>query len=142
MKVKIGNYPKTGQRKVKVKIHSYDLWNMDNTVALIVLPLLKALKEAKQGIPSVDYVDVPEDIRKIVETEQFKTEHPNSVYETAAHCKEFWNYVLDEIIWSFECIVNADELWSKETLEQSKIREERQANGLRLFGKYLTSMWI
>lgn len=51
------------KRTVKVVVHDYDVWGMDNTIALIVLPLLKRLKEKKQGSPHVDDEDVPERLR-------------------------------------------------------------------------------
>mgnify|MGYP003351100966 CR=1 FL=1 len=38
------------KRTVKVHIDNYDVWGMDNTIALIALPLLKKLKEKKYGV--------------------------------------------------------------------------------------------
>ena len=37
------------QRKIKVKIDPWDTWNMDHTLALIVLPMLRQLKEKQHG---------------------------------------------------------------------------------------------
>jgi hypothetical protein len=39
-------------RKIKVKIHDYDVWGMDETLALVILPMLKKLQETKSGAPS------------------------------------------------------------------------------------------
>jgi len=44
MKVCIGPYKEEGVRKENVHIHDYDTWNMDHTLALIALPMLKQLK--------------------------------------------------------------------------------------------------
>ena len=52
MKVKIGRWPKVGDRKVDIKIESFDTWNLDSTLALIILPALIQLKETKHGIPN------------------------------------------------------------------------------------------
>ena len=51
------------KRKIKVRIDKYDTWSMDNTLALIILPMLKQLKETKHGSPLVDDEDVPEHMR-------------------------------------------------------------------------------
>ena len=37
-----------------VKIDEYDTWNMDGTLADIILPMLKQIKESKHGSPNVD----------------------------------------------------------------------------------------
>ena len=50
-------------RKIKVRIDNYDIWNADYTIALVVLPMLKLLKEKKHGSPLVDDEDVPEHLR-------------------------------------------------------------------------------
>jgi hypothetical protein len=42
MKVYIGPYKKTSdERKIDVRIDKYDTWNMDSTLAYIILPMLK-----------------------------------------------------------------------------------------------------
>lgn len=49
MRVEIGPYinnPKSKKkRKIKVTIHSYDMWSLDHTLALIILPALKKFKK-------------------------------------------------------------------------------------------------
>ena len=54
MKIKIGPYKNKGERKIDIQIDRYDTWNMDHTLALIVLPMLKQLKKEKHGSPMVD----------------------------------------------------------------------------------------
>ena len=51
------------QRKVKIRIDNYDTWNMDSTLALIIVPMLKQLRETKHGAPMVDNEDVPSTMR-------------------------------------------------------------------------------
>jgi hypothetical protein len=46
-----------------VKIHPRDTWNMDHTLSLIILPMLKQLKATKHGAPHVEDSDVPEEFR-------------------------------------------------------------------------------
>ena len=37
------------KREVYIKLHRYDTWNMDHTLALIIYPMLKQLKEQSKG---------------------------------------------------------------------------------------------
>jgi hypothetical protein len=46
-----------------VKIDTYDTWSMDHTLADIILPMLKQLRETKHGAPQDDDADVPEYLR-------------------------------------------------------------------------------
>lgn len=152
------------KRKIKVKIHDYDLWNMDYTLALVIYPMLLKLKETKHGSPLVDDEDVPENIRKV-------NAKPVSDYETDEFFEARWNYVLDEIIFAFKNTV--DDSWEeqfgeltdsnltgkvidadgtveviqdpnkKETFdwEGYKAYGKRIQNGFRLFGKYYSALW-
>ena len=74
MKVKIGKHPthrwyhnflyKLGiknEQNVSVRIDHWDTWSMDDTLAYIVLPMLKQLKETKHGGPHVNNKDVPKE---------------------------------------------------------------------------------
>lgn len=54
---------KDSGQKVKVKIHGYDAYSLDYTLAYIIHPALVELKKQKPGSPHVDDSDVPEDIR-------------------------------------------------------------------------------
>ena len=54
MKVQI-DYDENGDVcKQDVQVDEQDLWNADRTLALIILPVLKGIKEDKQGAPPVD----------------------------------------------------------------------------------------
>jgi len=51
------------KRKVKIHIDKYDTWNMDSTLALIILPMLKQLRDQKHGSSLVDDEDLPYELR-------------------------------------------------------------------------------
>lgn len=95
------------KRKVKIHIDKYDTWNMDRTLALIVLPMLKQLKETKHGSPQVDMEDVPEAMRT-TDTEEWDSQYTFDFYQEPDLQKiqcdihDRWNWVLDEMIWAFE----------------------------------------
>ena len=144
-------------RVVKVKIDHWDTWNLDSTLAYIVLPALKQLKEEKHGSPRVDPKDTPTMPEGFVD--------PIRGHDELIHKR--WEYVLDEMIWAFEQI-NTDweeQYWSshgkREVVKKEgsdllewKVVEpavydregidrhnKRIDNGLRLFGAYYRGLW-
>jgi hypothetical protein len=140
------------KRNVKVKLHDYDTWNMDTTLALIVIPMLKQLKETTHGAPFVDDEDIPEHLRR-------------NNNETDDLMFKRWDWVMDEMIFAFESKVNdwEDQFYTvnpkldllihpdNEGIRWSEIGEcnwigrkkyeERIQNGFRLFGKYFQALW-
>jgi hypothetical protein len=80
-----------------VKIDRWDTWSMDHTLAYIILPMLKQLKKDKHGAPFVDDIDVPEELRS--------TSAPPKENEWDTDANHFvrWDWVMDEMIFAFEC---------------------------------------
>lgn len=159
MYVRLGRYPDDdNERDQDIVIHNYDTWNMDHTLALIIVPMLKQLKETKQGAPNVDCVDVPQ----ILQPKQLEVVRYRENGETDENFFKRWDYVMDEMIWAFEQIVDDDsddqfydhskvdenESDINKRVKQLKVDREglethhkRIENGLRLFGKYYRSLW-
>ena len=104
MKVNIQKYPKVGPRKADVKIEHFDTWNLDATLALIVLPMLIQLKHNKQGVPN-DFADVGGADYDVQNSFDFYKETHNDAFEEG--CKR-WEEVLDKMIWSFQQIALED----------------------------------
>ena len=52
MKVNIGKFPKNSQQRVNIKIERWDTWNMAETLAEIIYPMLLKLKVEKHGVPN------------------------------------------------------------------------------------------
>ena len=154
-------YSKT-ERKIKVHIDRYDTWSMDHTLGLIILPMLKQIKETKHGSPYVDDEDVPEHMRHTLSKgpDDYETNDPWIHYK--------WDWVLNEMIWAFETHLN--ESWEEPFIhgtpdyefdvfdddykvmrqkntdywvDTDKIKEynDRIDNGFRLFGKYYRKLW-
>lgn len=100
MKVFIGRYPSQrllrkrpdAEKKVQVRIDPWDVWSLDSTLAYIIVPALKKLREVKHGYPIVDDSDVPEGMFPVDEN---------------GYSEKRWEWVLDEMIWAFEQI-NSD----------------------------------
>lgn len=149
-------------RKVSIKLDRFDSWNADNTISLIVAPLLKQLKATQHGAPNVDDEDVPEELRRtaVPAVEEWETDDN--------HFKR-WEWVLDEMIWAHEqhttdwqeqyhkgkidiefvkvegsnlteLVVGPNDT-HKFDLEGYNKHNKRITNGFRLFGKYYQALW-
>ena len=156
------------KRTVKIKLDPWDTWNMDDTLSIIILPMLKQLQRDKHGSAIVDPEDVPEDLRPPNGAERLSDED-NTVSER-------WDWVMNELIWTFEQLQpdydweeqyqsgEVDIQWKpakmgvdgepelyemvsgpKHTFtvdaEATKKHQDRIRNGLRLFGKYYQGLW-
>jgi hypothetical protein len=143
---------KCSGQKIDVRIDNYDTWSMDHTLAPIILPMLKQLKETKHGSPWVDDEDVPEELRS--------TSAPpkENEYDIDDNHHKRWEWVLDEMIWAFEqktrdgwegdyykfeddpgSMFGIKMVW--EDREGSKAHQKRMTNGFKLFGKYYEALW-
>lgn len=125
-------------QKVSVKLEHWDTWSMDHTLAYIVLPMLKQLKEDSHGAPFVEQEDVPEYLR---DTEAEAAEYLKNGTSSAKYFKR-WDWVMDEMIYAFDCKVNKDDVFMRfEDKEEMKAEQERISNGFILFGKYYECLW-
>jgi hypothetical protein len=145
-----------------IKIDYYDTWSMDHTLADIILPMLKQLKETKHGAPFTEDDDVPEYLRS------YMAQPKEHEWDTDDLHFMRWDWILDEMIWAFEQKVQDDaesqffdhsayklqggtDKWLDDmTNAVSKVKYDREgheawskrkANGFRLFGKYYENLW-
>ena len=127
-------YYDNAKQSVKVRIDPWDTWSMDYTLAPIIIPMLKQLKETKHGAPYVDMEDRPEHLR----CEPVK--HDTDEFHFVA-----WDWVMDEMIYAFETKYLDDEVWMrfdpKTEMDALKAEQDRISNGFRLFGKYYEGLW-
>jgi len=124
MKVYIGPYPKEDEdRKINVKIHEYDTWSMDNTLAHIIHPMLVQLKETKHGSPKVDNEDVPAELRST------NAEPVENEWDTDSLWFDRWDWVLDQMIWSFsQKLIDWEEQYHTGEIDFSFIPCDTQGN--------------
>ena len=142
-------------RQVYVRIDNYDVWNMDHTLALIALPMLKRLREVKHGAPKVDDFDCPQHLWSS------NAKPRENEYDLDEHWFARWDYVLGEIIWAFEQHTRDDE--KDEFFDHSQVdertdintqvaqikvdtdglnhHEHRKQMAFKLFGKYYQALW-
>jgi hypothetical protein len=151
-------------QKINVRIDKYDTWSMDNTLAFIVLPMLKQLNKTKHGSPLVDDDDVPDHL-KSTSAEPLTDAQKTTGYPDNNHHAR-WEWVMGEMIWAFEQIndPNADDQFHsdvdpskprheegiefEEAMRRGKFDKEgymvwqnRKTRGLLLFGKYYEGLW-
>ena len=97
-----------------VKIDKYDTWNMDSTLVPIILPMLKQLRDTKQGSAMVDMEDVPESMRA-TNTEDYDAQscfefyHEPDSQKVQCDIHDRWDWVMNEMIFAFERL--ADDSW-------------------------------
>jgi hypothetical protein len=108
------------KRKVKVHIDHYDVWSLDHTLAMIILPALKQMKKDNTGHPCGVSSDQDPVCGK-------------------CDCEKEWHNILDKMIWSFEQIAEDD--INAHTPEEYKLQQERIQEGLMLFAKYFQTLW-
>ena len=99
-----------------VKIDKWDTWSMDHTLGKMVLPMLKQLKATKHGSPEVDIEDVPEFLRGTYTpdySEQLTFEFYHETNDSEERPDDIihrrWDWVMDEMIFAFEHLV--DDSW-------------------------------
>jgi len=128
------------QQKIKVHIEPWDTWSMDHTLAPIILPMLKQLKETKHGAPYVYPEDVPAKLRP---TKQELLQYTKQG-ETDPKWFDRWDWVLDEMIYAFDCKANKDEVIMRFDIKDRDAMDKEQdriSKGFRLFGKYYENLW-
>lgn len=90
---KICNYIyEKNKQKINIKIDHHDTWNMDYTLSLIIVPMLKQLKNTSNSYAEVNEEDLPENIEVL--------------------SLDAWNWALDLMIEAFESDINKD--WEEE----------------------------
>jgi len=127
------------KRKITVRIDDYDVWGADHTLALIILPTLKRLREVKHGAPHVDNEDVPENLRILSMDEN----------DSGDAFQERWDWVLEEMIWAFDNIVADDDgndpFYNEKShdydIDSRNAHDGRMQKALILFGKYYRNLW-
>ena len=153
------------KRTIKIHIDKWDTWSMDHTLSLIIVPMLKQLKETKHGAPNVDDEDVPEHLRSTAAPKK------ENEWDTDENHFKRWDWILDEMIFAFEYKSGVhgdieDSFWLGENDFRFKKLEnghsemvhgpnhtakydeeghkkflERIDNGFKMFGKYYQGLW-
>ncbi len=116
MKVFIDDFPDDdSEQKAEVEIHDYDIWHLDHTLALIILPSLKKFKEVNIHSHPGEFSDK----------------------ETGGNGQgsKGWHKVLDKMILAFELMLDDESQFDK----NKQIQIEK---GLRLFAKYYQYLWV
>ena len=143
------------KRTIKVKLDHWDTWSVDYTLAIIIAPLVKQLKETKCGYGWVDDEDVPEELRS-----HHGVKDENGGWDSLA--EERYAFMLNEIIWTFEMLASEndgeDQFYDHSQVDHKadlntqihqinvnrdglKAHWARINNGTRLFGKYYRNLW-
>jgi hypothetical protein len=138
-----------------VKIDRWDTWSMDHTLAHIIHPMLVQLNETTHGAPYTDDEDVPDELKST------NAEPKENEWDTDSNHFKRWEYILNEMIWSFEQELKDDDEsqffdhsesngkspWDKDFVRPKidcdglEAHQKRKQNGFRLFGRYYQNLW-
>ena len=166
MKISMGKFPKSGERRIDIKIDHFDTWNLDHTLAMIIYPALLQLKEIKHGLPSEFATVGGEDWDSQLSFDFYVETQP----ECFALGEKRWDEVMDKMIWSFQQLClddytdkyhhgemkmgwtdmdangmsemvdeNPNEHWYDHVGNQ--LHDERIQEGIELFGRYYRNLW-
>lgn len=123
MRVKIGKFRgKNPPRKIKVRIDRDDLYNLDSTLANVILPALVEFRKDIKACPYVEDSDIPESILK---------------ESSDNHDLIRWEFILDSMIRAFSLILEDPECSTAETAAEVDSAIE---SGLTYFAKYFRSL--
>lgn len=150
-------------RKIKIRLDPWDVWNADESIALILVPILKKFRESRIGSPQISSEDIPEYLIEEKESHEHKMKQ--------------WEWVLGEMIWAFEQSIESGheptesfyyfegdpvlEIQSRdeagfptvykntgtfhksfyEDKEGLRIYNKRREKGRELFSKYFDALW-
>ena len=152
MRINIGNYPKyrfyhnwlfdwfgyEPKKKISVNIDSWDTWNMDTTLAHIVVPMLKQLKKNKHSYPS----DLPNEaawddvLNKMIFSFNSKLNDWEDQFQSGEH----------DVVWTenedgSRTMEKGPTIHFKVDVEGMKEYQARIDEGFMLFGKYYENLW-
>jgi len=172
MKINIGPYPDNehDDRVIEITIDEYDCYDLDVTLAMVILEGLKKFKaESRLGYPAQLYDETSfgdENGQLSFSGEGFDISD-KAQYE---YMMNYWDSILDKMIWSFEQIIdpNSTDSFFKQkpkfntyTVDDMLVHEpeihelghtsidmaglaahnKRVNEGLLLFAKYFQSLW-
>lgn len=137
MKVEISDFTDEGQQ-VKVRIDKWDTYSVDITLAHIIVPMLRQLKDTQHGHPS-----------------ELTEEQWNSMLD-----EMIWAFEQKLIHWEDQYIIQQGEIdydamnrredgnwelkWKREHIvdwDARNAHQHRMTNGFKLFGQWYESLW-
>ncbi len=136
MKVHIGKYNESSsQREVEIEVTETDAWNLDHTLALVIVACLRKFKEMltrEDGVRSYPSALITS-----------KDQYGNPTDGDAGY--DIWIKELDDMIWAFDqhgrCDPDEPE-YIKGPNNPHTLFHERKKAAFELFGKRYGDLWI
>lgn len=126
MKIDIPHPDDIEKLGTQITIHKWDTWSMDHTLAYIIVPMLKQLKETKNGAPLVENSDVPEELHMPADWYDAKF---NKNGETDENFFKRWDWVLDEMLFAFESkLINWEDQFSSGEIDRIMVPVDKEGN--------------
>jgi hypothetical protein len=159
MKIHIGSpVNNKGDRKLSIDITEDDVWDMDNQLSMIILPMLLLLKEESTAGMPPNFVYVGGE--EYLDQASFDFYSDTTDWAWQENSKN-WHKVLDKMIWSFQQLAYTEYyvLYNREEAHDSTIKrsakvekwydlaghnehERRIQEGLDLFARHYRYLWF
>jgi len=128
MKVFLGPYTFDGsKRNINIDIDNYDVWDMHDTLSIIIVPMLEKIKQTKYFYPQIEDVDLPDSVKTL-------------------NIHQQWKWFIDELLWAFTQRTlddyGEDAFWKNNAYDYYALYKHRDRikNAFRLFGKYFLTL--
>jgi hypothetical protein len=146
MKVTLGKYKTNDKpRHISVHIDPWDTWNTDETLAHIIVPMLRQVKAQKEGVPGKILSD---EYLAITTCDEYYAESSNGLLHRRANVlfeqnMAKWDEILDHMIWAFEqkTLDWEEQFYGDINSHAYKQHLSRMEEGFALFGKHYSDLW-
>jgi len=144
MEVQIGNYPRTcgGEREVKIKVDEWDIWSVDETLKLIIHPLLILFKKELSSYCEVEEGDALSGLGGL-EAWLYVLDRMVEAFDPYGEpCMEDYNFTFPDLVGNGVLSLAPDNPQEYTRYKEDvSVYEEKCKEGLRLFAKYFTGLW-
>ena len=131
------------KRRVWIKIDPSDTWSMDSTLSLIIVPMLKQLKDTSQSYGMIDEPDLPEGIEKeSLEAWHWAIDRMIEAFSSdITEWEEQWESGEVDLVFENNTVVHGPKHTFKRDEEGIAKQRAKIERGRQLFAKYYDSLW-
>ncbi len=123
----------------EIRIDAHDTWSMDITLACIITPMLRQMKDRKHGVPP-----------NLIPSDHHSNQYTFAFIDDDVRMEEVeqgarkWDELLDKMIWSFDMISTGK--WGSAAAPEGYPGDydafyKEVQEGIGLFAEYYGSLW-
>ena len=123
-----------GKREIDIHIEDSDVKSLDNTLSLIIYPVLLSFREKVKIAPVTMY---PSDVAPYKLKGESEDDYDSRLTLAENEALEAWKKALDSMLFSFKQVTHGDPTWEYDALQKKRVQD-----GLDLFAKHFRSLWL